>query len=84
MYVHRQLVHFNNRYFVFKLLLNVLQMSGTLFLKAGGWEFAHIHTKWNPNSAFWYSFDYRSRFTILGMDEMFPPGINCLSAMNTF
>lgn len=59
-----------------EMIPGMIDMSGTLFLKAGGWEFAHIHTKWNPNSAFWYSFDYRSRFTILGMDEMFPPGVN--------
>ena len=53
---------------------NPFQMSGTLFLKAGGWEFARLHTKHNPGNAWWYSFDYRSRFTILGMDDMFPPG----------
>ena len=49
-------------------------MSGALFMKAGGWEFARLHTKWNPGGAYWYSFDYRSRFNVVGENDTLPPG----------
>jgi hypothetical protein len=44
-----------------------------LFLKAGGWQTVLRHTKYNPH-AYWYSFDFLSKVSIIGASDFLPRG----------
>lgn len=44
-------------------------------MKSGGWETVRLHSKHNPGNAYWYSFDFRGRYQLLGRGyEFIPPG----------
>jgi len=60
-------------------------MTGTLFLKAGGWETTRLHTKHNPGNAYWYHFGYRTRWDrfLDNADNGFPPGDNIAFIVKT-
>ena len=50
-----------------------------MFLKAGGWEVAKMHSYYSSGKTFFYSFDFESDDSmfrwILGPDFPFPAGI---------
>lgn len=43
-------------------------------MKAGGWQTVLLHTKYNPH-AYWYSFDFLSKISLIGADEILPRGM---------
>jgi hypothetical protein len=43
-------------------------------LKAGGWQTVLLHTKYNPH-AYWYSFDFLGKVSLIGADEILPRGM---------
>ncbi len=45
-----------------------------MFLKAGGWQTVMLHTRFNPN-AYWYSFDFLGKVSLIQADEILPRGI---------
>jgi len=53
-----------------------IDVIGTLFLKAGGWNTVIKHAKHSPGRAYWYSYEFRSRYSILGSSAPIPQGIN--------
>jgi len=60
------------------MIPGLIDMTGTLFLKAGGWETTRLHTKHNPGNAYWYHFGYRTRWDrfLDNADNGFPPGVD--------
>ena len=50
------------------------QICGAFFLKAGGWQTVMLHTRFNPN-AYWYSFDFFGKVSLIGADETLPRGM---------
>ena len=51
-----------------------IDVIGTLFLKAGGWNTVSKHAKHSPGRAYWYSYEFRSRYSILGSSAPIPQG----------
>ena len=51
-----------------------IDVIGTLFLKAGGWNTVIKHAKHSPGRAYWYSYEFRSRYSILGSSAPIPQG----------
>jgi len=58
------------------MIPGMIDVIGVFFLKAGGWNTVIKHHKHNPGNAYWYSYDFRSRFSILGSTDPIPQGIN--------
>ncbi|KAI9562248.1 hypothetical protein GHT06_013213 [Daphnia sinensis] len=56
------------------MLPGLIDITGTLFLKAGGWQTVLKHTKFNPH-AYWYSFDFLSKVSIIGASDFLPRGV---------
>lgn len=54
-------------------LLAIRQLTGALFLKAGGWETVVLHSRFNK-AAYWYSFEFFGKISLLSVDEMFGKG----------
>ncbi|XP_046647801.1 neuroligin-4, Y-linked-like [Daphnia pulicaria] len=56
------------------MIPGLVDIAGTLFLKAGGWQTVLLHTKYNPH-AYWYSFDFLGKVSLIGADEILPRGV---------
>jgi len=56
------------------MIPGLIDLCGTLFLKAGGWETVMLHTKYNPD-AYWYSFDFFGKVSLISADEILPRGV---------
>ncbi|KZS07855.1 Carboxylic ester hydrolase [Daphnia magna] len=55
------------------MIPGLVDIAGTLFLKAGGWQTVMLHTKFNPH-AYWYSFDFLGKVSLISADEVLPRG----------
>lgn len=56
------------------MINGLIDICGALFLKAGGWQTVMLHTKFNPH-AYWYSFDFFGKVSLIGADETLPRGV---------
>ncbi|KAI9562247.1 hypothetical protein GHT06_013212 [Daphnia sinensis] len=56
------------------MIPGLIDIYGVLFLKAGGWQTVLLHTKYNP-SAYWYSFDFFGKISLISSDEVLPRGV---------
>ncbi|EFX79248.1 hypothetical protein DAPPUDRAFT_225204 [Daphnia pulex] len=56
------------------MINGLIDICGALFLKAGGWQTVMLHTKYNPH-AYWYSFDFFGKVSLIGADETLPRGV---------
>ncbi|KAK4002912.1 hypothetical protein OUZ56_004706 [Daphnia magna] len=56
------------------MIPGLVDIAGTLFLKAGGWQTVMLHTKFNPH-AYWYSFDFLGKVSLISADEILPRGV---------
>uniref|UniRef100_A0A0P6FL30 Carboxylic ester hydrolase n=1 Tax=Daphnia magna TaxID=35525 RepID=A0A0P6FL30_9CRUS len=56
------------------MINGLIDICGALFLKAGGWQTVMLHTKFNPH-AYWYSFDFFGKVSLISADETLPRGV---------
>jgi len=66
-----------------EMIPGLMDMTATLFMKAGGWQTVVQHAKYGAKS-YWYSYDYRAKLSVLGSSPPIPQGINHADELPNF